>query len=463
MTGDTLRVCSIYDPIKDPQIRTNDNPFVGFFGYVRCDGNDYHLIPHTGYDYKADVGTAVVAVQSGKIERIRFGRKDVGEYYEYNVEDKKYYKRNGFICPLLKLFKSGTNFFDHEECRKCSDKYYLCDDDNERYEIIDIDDVKNKKVKVKSISENCFGVQVWLKIIKVRHGNVSFQVNKHDSICYEYDTGLYAYYAHLSVLNNVEEIRSKFFADIGSYSKLPKFCSDSDLFIQPNSVLTIDNLIKSKKELVEDLIKPEQYIYPKSTIVLDTFSIRVMAGDILGQTGCTGNAYNMTEGNKHLHFECRKGIDTGTQINPNHIVKTPFVIANCKNHDIVDVAENQKRTREELLLVKKMNELEWKRALKKIMNEFENRCMEEEWKLYKATMTKDRFENEIWRGEHGLKKSKWNNFKFISEKSLLEKERDKWNAFIKEKRKDFDLKWVVSFRTNYKIIPDPRNRKVIFK
>ena len=61
--------------------------------------------------------------------------------------------------------------------------------------------------------------------------------------------------------------------------------------------------------------------------------IKVSAvGEVLGLSGCTGNAYNMKKYQQHLHFEC---LDAKLKKqNPNAIVKTKFELA--KGLDDVD-------------------------------------------------------------------------------------------------------------------------------
>ena len=54
-------------------------------------------------------------------------------------------------------------------------------------------------------------------------------------------------------------------------------------------------------------------------------NIQVAKGDLLGYSGCTGNAYNMKPYQEHLHFEYRKNTDEdGPRDNPNYIVGTKF-------------------------------------------------------------------------------------------------------------------------------------------
>lgn len=59
----------------------------------------------------------------------------------------------------------------------------------------------------------------------------------------------------------------------------------------------------------------------------------VKKGDVLGKSGVTGNAYNMSGQDEHLHFEYRTSPKHGDrkQLNPNAIVKTKFYSADPKN------------------------------------------------------------------------------------------------------------------------------------
>lgn len=59
----------------------------------------------------------------------------------------------------------------------------------------------------------------------------------------------------------------------------------------------------------------------------------VKKGAVLGKSGVTGNAYNMSGQDEHLHFEYRTSPKHGDrkQLNPNAIVKTKFYSADPKN------------------------------------------------------------------------------------------------------------------------------------
>ena len=59
----------------------------------------------------------------------------------------------------------------------------------------------------------------------------------------------------------------------------------------------------------------------------------VKKGSVLGKSGTTGNAYNLSNEEEHLHFEYRTSPKHGDrkQTNPNAIVKTKFYSADPKN------------------------------------------------------------------------------------------------------------------------------------
>ena len=60
---------------------------------------------------------------------------------------------------------------------------------------------------------------------------------------------------------------------------------------------------------------------------------KVKKGTVLGKSGTTGNAYNLTGQEEHLHFEYRTSPKHSDrkQLNPNAILKTKFYSANPKN------------------------------------------------------------------------------------------------------------------------------------
>ena len=60
---------------------------------------------------------------------------------------------------------------------------------------------------------------------------------------------------------------------------------------------------------------------------------KVQKGKMIGKSGTTGNAYNLTDQEEHLHFEYRTSPKHGDrkQENPNAILKTKFYSADPKN------------------------------------------------------------------------------------------------------------------------------------
>ena len=53
-------------------------------------------------------------------------------------------------------------------------------------------------------------------------------------------------------------------------------------------------------------------------------NLPVAKGDVLGYSGCTGNASSMKPYQEHLHFEFRKETEDGQKDHPNYIVATKF-------------------------------------------------------------------------------------------------------------------------------------------
>jgi murein DD-endopeptidase MepM/ murein hydrolase activator NlpD len=110
----------VSDPIEGAvKLRTLPwNPFTGFIGYCRDNGTRIH----TGFDYVASDRVAAIAVQTGEIVQIRFGRRN-----------------DTFSCPFRDAFRADKkSVFLYTVCKDCP---------------------KNS---------GCYGVQVWLKIT---HGN----------------------------------------------------------------------------------------------------------------------------------------------------------------------------------------------------------------------------------------------------------------------------------------------------
>lgn len=63
------------------------------------------------------------------------------------------------------------------------------------------------------------------------------------------------------------------------------------------------------------------------------YGAKVQKGTMIGKSGTTGNAYNLTDQEEHLHFEYRTSPKHGDrkQQNPNAIVKTKFYSADPQN------------------------------------------------------------------------------------------------------------------------------------
>ena len=339
--------------------------FTGYYGFGRSDG---YIYKHTGYDYIAPVETDVIAVQSGYIEKIRFGPRTTPEFY-YETKDHKHYYKKKFTCPFFDLFKEGTLNFNHNICKQCNDKFTYSKIRPpkgykwKKYEIISekvnipqknetstslLDEKElNKRIKWNRIASNCYGVQIWLRI--------------------NYVSGYYAYYAHLSELN-------------------------MDVFLPlVFSKLKETNLYNSETEKAE-----------KTTIILDT-PIQVNAGAIIGKSGCTGNARNMEQNHKehgnqqHLHFECRTGDgEIGTQQSPNKIVKTEFVIKHKtdKNEPLIEE-------------IKQVSFIDYLKEKEDINNEVEDRIdkavskkiqsvIDKEWNNTEKHLRKNRYFNDKW-------------------------------------------------------------------
>ena len=83
--------------------------------------------------------------------------------------------------------------------------------------------------------------------------------------------------------------------------------------------------------------KRPKRIYYSFYAHLSTVSVKygekVRKGTVLGKSGITGNAYNLSGEDEHLHFEYRTSPKHGDrkQENPNAIVKTKFYSADPKN------------------------------------------------------------------------------------------------------------------------------------
>lgn len=73
--------------------------------------------------------------------------------------------------------------------------------------------------------------------------------------------------------------------------------------------------------------------YAHLSLVSVKYGEKLQKGAVLGKSGTTGNAYNLTGQEEHLHFEYRTSPKHGDrkQVNPNAIVKTRFYSADPKN------------------------------------------------------------------------------------------------------------------------------------
>ena len=73
--------------------------------------------------------------------------------------------------------------------------------------------------------------------------------------------------------------------------------------------------------------------YAHLSAVSVKYGDKVQKGKVIGKSGTTGNAYNLTDQEEHLHFEYRTSPKHGDrkQENPNAILKTKFYSADPKN------------------------------------------------------------------------------------------------------------------------------------
>ena len=474
------------DPVDVASIRQpKEHPLMAFFGQVRSAGNR----SHTGYDYMANEGTPVKAVQSGEITRIRFGRPKgaINRYYE-KIE-KKYYEKEKFYCPqyielIKKKIETGTIndiVFDTAKCTDCQNRFFSKysivktskkNEEGRSYEIITInrriikgkEQIETRKIISDKKGDNskidwynnrcgkdCFGIQVWLKTIS------AILSQKNTLPLFKFDTpihGYYAYYAHLSALSQtiLSEIDSKLNRIKEKAEELKKKKQEEGI-----ALITFEELFEELKE--KNILD--------TTMYFTSTPPKISINDIIGESGCTGNAYDMMEDDQHLHFECRTGdAEKGSQISPNNIVKTPFYIAEKGNHsnkiEHVSIDElNNLKEQNWLSFIKKTDKSSIKR------NKFQIRCYNEAWASYKGKISESRFINEIWKGELGIKAQKWKNFEFTDEKELADIEANKWIEFVKNdlksERKQFEAKWwTEQFEKNYEIISGTTNNIISF-
>lgn len=347
--------------IDKPEIRNQDSSLMGYFGYVRNLGTRIH----SGYDYYSPAGSSVFAVFDGEIVQIRVGPRD-----GIGCEQKRLFDQDHSIC-----FSSGI-------CSNC-----------------------NKK-------DSCYGVQLWLEI-KLMGSSCSITNNKFS--IQESNNYLYAYYAHLSKLDDVVL-----------------------------SAITADNITKNNSE--ENVIN---FINPP----------KVSIGTPIGKSGCTGNAYSMTGKDQHLHFECRKEIESpkgfGTRISPNTIVNTKFFIVEESNpshstnkvtNAIINQFLEQEKARGEFDETSLYNDwIEHIKATKK-SSRFINYCKEKTRKIYDSKKPKETFDEKVW---NKIVIEKWKNFQF-TEDGLADEEKEIWKQFKREEYPKF-VSWM-DFQKKHKII-----------
>lgn len=133
MSTDTLFVNSGYgDPVKNPKLRVSDNnPYIGYYGYVRYEGN----INHSGFDYEATQGTPVLST-----------------FPTQNLSVELWIGRPQYYCELRN--HSINKHFSCEICKNC---------------------------KVPNKDDKCYGVQLFIidneRKIKILYAHLS-QINK---------------------------------------------------------------------------------------------------------------------------------------------------------------------------------------------------------------------------------------------------------------------------------------------
>lgn len=413
--------CEIGDPVDNPSIRSNQtNKYVGYYGVNRKDGR---IKFHTGYDYNAKEGTEVKAVCPGKIVGVRFGRKSGSccplKWELISDEDLKKQRKqyeeiigkqclqedpNQYIFPwskqrnidessdeiIVQNFEKKIAAYQHikkkkeENVSKNKTKFDCLE--KERNDIIEnIQILKNSIQFIKSSSEKCSFQESWsnfafsapviddvqkqldVKVYELKKFNSRFSATTHCRKCtvkdgcfglqvwleideefkkkvlkIEDNAKYYAYYAHLSDLNNsiVDEIIEHFISK--------GFEDNTVKFTNP---ITVD-----KK------------------------------GYVLGQSGCTGNAYPQMYlyNEEHLHFECRTDFENTrfidnkrkirSQVSPNKIIRTKFRLK--KGSDVT----------EEITI----DRIGLKTELKKWFKSKKEKMSEEEWgKLWNELSSED--------------------------------------------------------------------------
>lgn len=385
-----MDISSFRDPVDNPQIASTmtvsnivedqRNPLYGYYGYVRKRGAKSHW----GFDYVTEEppfnneesgisGTNVFPIHEGEVVKIRIGRlfdhnKETISYYplkqivdQTNIKNNEGEQENA-TAKTIKLIDGKeiriTIQQDGTECIEVDgenrnikeykqEKYFELD---KNYQCPFLKSIPNNhfypnecekcigffinsKGNMEKIRSYCFGIQVWLKIKK--NNNI-----------------LYAYYAHLSELSG--EISSKL----------------NEKYQENKNANTFDISYTFKSDEL---------------------------GNPIGKSGRTGNAWNKNEVPvPHLHFECRKGIETGTQIIPNHIVKTHFMAWERIDDDImisIGGAEDE------------ISQVEWYVFfdVKKIIDRIAERKKQKEERQKNNNSTKE-IDDEIAQLEDALKK-----------------------------------------------------------
>lgn len=267
---------------------------------------------------------------------------------------------------------------------------------------------------------SCFGIQLWLRI-KLLGSSFSIEPNK--PLIQESEYYLYAFYAHLSKIDDIVL-----------------------------SAINPDNIKNNNTT---------------NTTLFFNNPPMVYNGQMIGKSGCTGNAYNMTGDDQHLHFECRKEIESplgfGTRISPNTIVKTQFFIvknddqSSCTNkvtNNILNGFLDQEKA------LGQFDEAGWYNSWIKHTNEIKNTsrfqeyCKNKARENYNTKKTKKKFDEE-W---PLIKKDKWKNFRFTNKDLALE-EKGIWEQFKNEEYPRF-ICWM-EFQTKHKIIAKKTDMGII--
>lgn len=475
------------DPVEVVRIRRQGENLMAFFGQVRSAGNR----PHTGYDYEAPVGTPVKAVQSGEIIQLRFGRPKgaINEYYERSKENKNIYyeKKEKFYCPhyielIKKKIETGTIneiVFDTAICTDCQNRFYYkysivkTNKENKEGQSCEIITTTRKKIKGKEQLEEtaktisvkkgemkeidwynyrcgkiCFGVQVWLRTIN------AILSKKNALPLFDFETSLHLYYAYYAHLNSLSQT---ILTEIDA--KLNKVKEKADELKEKKREKGITKI--TFEELFAELKKEKNVL--DTTISFSSSPLKINIGETVGGSGCTGNAYDMENGDQHLHFECRTQIEVEPgkiiQISPNSIVKTQFYIysksdKSFKTSKVTDsvISEFKKKYWSTYINQLKSGLFQDERK-KSEWREIEKKTPKEE-----AGKKREEFEKYIW---PKTKKEKWKNFSFLNEKYLEEKEKNIWIAFKKKEYEEYQKEIWKHFEKEHYIKQEPQETNII--